>query len=79
MVNNLLNTVEQMRKLKGFKAIEVANASEISKNYYSELVNGRKQGLTVKQLHKMADFVGLELCFKLKNEALQGDEGEIKA
>jgi transcriptional regulator with XRE-family HTH domain len=62
----LLNKLDRFRESKGVTKKELAKAADISAAYYSQLLSGDRSGLTVLQLAKMADYLGLQLNFVLK-------------
>jgi len=63
----IIRQIEELRLLKGFTRRYIASQAEITVQYYSMVVNGKK-GISLEVAEKMAFSVGLELKLTFKND-----------
>jgi len=63
----IIRQIEELRLLKGFTRRYIASQAEITVQYYSMVVNGKK-GISLEVAQKMAFSVGLELKLTFKND-----------
>ncbi len=84
-MKDLGERIREIRKRKGMRQDDLADKLEVSNTYISKLENGKKQ-ITIKQLEKVAEALGVELTELLKEEEriqIKDDEwvylfGELK-
>lgn len=54
------DTLKRLRKIYGYRAIDISNQLEISASYLSEIENGKKQP-SLELLRKYSDLFGIKL------------------
>jgi transcriptional regulator with XRE-family HTH domain len=63
----IIRQIEELRLLRGFTRRHIASQAEITVQYYSMVVNGKK-GISLDVAEKMASSVGLELRLTFRND-----------
>lgn len=63
----IIRQIEELRLLKGYTRKYIASQAEITVQYYSMVVHGKK-GISLEVAEKMAFSVGLELKLTFKND-----------
>lgn len=63
----IIRQIEELRLLKGCTRKYIASQAEITVQYYSMLVHGKK-GVSLEVAEKMASSVGLELKLTFRND-----------
>lgn len=65
-MDTIIKSLDAHRELLNIKKKDLAQAADLSGSYYTQILDGSKDGLTLKAFIKMAEKMGLELKLTLK-------------
>lgn len=72
MFEELGTNIRSLRELKGWTQTEVADKIQVTQSAISQIENGKRSNLTLKNLARLAEVLGVEMNHLLKNVS-EGD------